>query len=145
MFFSVLRDFLPPFIFKLLGSGALGLTVSGMAEVTLGAQDICVSGQALPFTMILLSGIIGFGGVCVLLQVCGVVSQAGLGIKTYAVGKIFQMLVSMVITACVVSSWKTQAAFASISSLPHRYLEVAPYMLVAFFFACAYAAARKKN
>ena len=73
------------------------------------------------------------------------VSQAGLGIKTYAVGKIFQMLVSMVITACVVSSWKTQAAFASISSLPHRYLEVAPYMLVAFFFACAYAAARKKN
>ena len=31
--------------------------------------------------MILLSGIIGFGGVCVLLQVCGVVSQAGLGIK----------------------------------------------------------------
>lgn len=145
VFFSVLREFLTPFIFKLLGSGALGLTVSGMAEVTLGAQDICVSGQTLPFTMILLSGIIGFGGVCVLLQVCGVVSQAGLGIKTYAVGKIFQMLVSMVITACVVSSWKTQAAFASISSLPHRYLEVAPYMLVAFFFACAYAAARKKN
>ena len=52
VFFSVLREFLTPFIFKLLGSGALGLTVSGMAEVTLGAQDICVSGQALPFTMI---------------------------------------------------------------------------------------------
>ncbi len=145
VFFSVLREFLTPFLLKLLGSGALGLTVSGMAEVTLGAQDICASGQALPLTMILLSGIIGFGGLCVLLQVCGVVSQAGLGIKTYAAGKLLQMFFSMAITACVARTWETQAVFADISSLPHRYLEVAPYILIAFFFAVAYAAIMKKN
>ena len=145
IFFSVLREFLTPFIFKVFGSGAFGLTISGMTEVTMGARDICQNGAPLALTMILLSGIIGFGGLCVLLQVCGVVSRTGLGIKTYAVGKLLQMVISMVITACVVSTWKTQTVFASLSSLPRRYLEVAPYILVAFFFACAYAAARKKD
>lgn len=145
VFFSVLRSFFVPVIMKFLGSGAVGLTAAGMTEVTLGAQDICASGLPIDITMILLSGIIGFGGICVLLQVCGVVSQAGLGMKTYAIGKLIQMIISMALTASLSSLWETQAAFSNMAGLPHRYLEVSPFILVSFFFACAYAAARKGN
>lgn len=145
VFFAVVRQFLSQLIFKMLGTGVLGLALSGMAEVTLGAADICSCGLKLPTTMILLSGVLGFGGICVLLQVYGIVSHTGLGMKTYVLGKLFQMILSMTIMACVSGVYETQTVFADISKLTRSYIDVAPYILIAFFFASAYAAAIKKR
>ncbi len=67
-------------------------------EVTTGAKMLANLGLNTETTLILLSGIIGFGGICVALQVQSAVSKTGLSLKLYIFGKIFQALISMIIT-----------------------------------------------
>ncbi len=145
VFFSVLRVFLMPIILKLLGESIPGLVLSAMTEVTLGAYDICSSGISESFVMVALSGVVGFGGVCVMLQVMGVVSEVGLGIKTYVCGKLLQMSLSIGMMSLVVRNWEIEQVFSNLSAVPHRYMTVSPFLLIAFFFACAYASAIKKH
>lgn len=145
VFFSVLRVFLLPIILKLFGESIPGLVLSAMTEVTLGAYDVCNSGLSEAFVMIALSGIVGFGGVCVMLQVMGVVSEVGLGIKTYVCGKLLQMALSMGMMSFVVRKWEIEQVFSNFSAVPHRYMAVSPFLLIAFFFAWAYASAIKKH
>lgn len=143
LFFSVLRAFFLPVIESVFGHGAAGLTVGGMAEVTLGAEAVCFAGRTLSHTLILLSAIIGFGGVCVLLQVWGVVARAGLGIKTYALGKLLQMGISAGIAAILVATWKTVPAFAGGVTLAQG--NTPPYMVAVFGGACAYVFLRGRT
>ncbi len=145
VFFSVLRVFIMPILVSVFKTSAFGLVLSAMTEVTLGAYDVCKSGMPESFVLITLSGVIGFGGLCVMLQVMGVVSKAGLGIKTYICGKLLQMAFSMGIMSLVVKNLQLKQVFSELSYVPQRYVAVAPFLLLAFFFAWAYASAIKKH
>lgn len=145
VFFSVLRVFITPIIASVFRTSAFGLVLSAMAEVTLGAYDICKSSMPETFILIALSGVIGFGGLCVMLQVMGVVSKAGLGMKTYICGKLLQMALSMGMMSLMVRNLPIKQVFSNLSYVPQRYVSVAPFLLLAFFFAWAYASAIKKH
>lgn len=86
VFFSVLCVvFKDPFLVSIL-------------EITTGAKLLINSGLDAEKTLIILSGILGFGGVCVALQVQSAVKTAKLSLKTYISGKSLQALISMTIT-----------------------------------------------
>lgn len=73
-----------------------GLIFQSIAEVTGGVLRVAESfdlDKALP----LISAILGFGGVCVLLQVMGIVKTESLSMKPYFWGKLFQGGVSYVL------------------------------------------------
>lgn len=143
--FAVLKSFCKPLLFCIFGDTIYVKLFLALMEVSIGAYDVCVSGLPFQLMFILLSGVIGFGGFCVMFQVLGILSQSGISIKTYVTGKIFQMVLSMGITAFVVNIWSIQPAFFNFADLSQKYLSVAPYFLFAFFFACAYAFSIKRN
>ncbi len=145
VFFSVLQVLIKPVIICFFGQTALGDFISSFMEVTLGAKSLCEGSFSVSCLLILLSGVIGFGGVCVMLQVMGIVSRAGLSIKFYVTGKLMQMLLSMGIMSFITREWETVSAFYDFASVSKRYLSVSPYLLIAFFCACAYSAAMKRR
>lgn len=73
------------------------LFVKSLFEVTVGAKDIVSSGLLSEQILTLLSGTIGFGGLCVYFQVRGAVAKAKLSTVCYLFGKLSQMTVSMAI------------------------------------------------
>ncbi len=95
VFFAVISSFIPK-------NGSLFPGV--LLEVTLGVQTV-VQANLLPVeTLMLLSAVIGFGGVCVLLQVWGEVSRVGLSVRGYILGKILQMGIA----AALVPIWENK-------------------------------------
>ncbi len=137
IFFAVLRAFLSPLIFKLFGKNALSLFLNGMLEVTLGAKEICVAGLFSGETFVLLSAIVGFGGVCVLLQVWGIVSRAGLSVKNYLFGKLLQMGISALLALVFFRFFKTVPVFcpAAISFKP--FPDIGVFLFFAALIVCA--------
>ncbi len=73
------------------------LFFAGVSEVTAGTYLISVSKLSETGKMIVLSATIGFGGLCVLLQVWGIVSRTGIRIRYYVFGKILQALIAAAI------------------------------------------------
>ena len=128
VFFSVIRTFFAPF----LGTDALSLLLGGMAEVTLGAEAICVADVGINQQMILLSAVLGFGGLCVFLQVWGIVSRAGLSVKWYLFGKLVQSGVAAIAAFFFTEYLEITPVFAA-GFLPAR------TSLLPFFCACGYA------
>lgn len=78
-----------PLINLLPDNNTLALVLKGVLEVTTGAQSIAQLPQAKE-KLCLLSGIIGFGGICVFLQVAAIAKESNLSLKKYLQGKIFQ-------------------------------------------------------
>ena len=105
-----------------------------LLEVTAGAKEIVASGLASQSILILLSGAIGFGGVCVFFQVQGTVAPSGLSVKTYFFGKTLQMFVSMALVKLYFMLNKDVAVFGA-SAEPKEILEVS-YVLVFAFLIC---------
>lgn len=128
LFFSVVRTFFAPF----LGTDALSLLLGGMAEVTLGAEAICMADVGVGKQLILLSAILGFGGVCVLLQVWGIVARTGLSIKLYVFGKLMQSGIAAALALAFTQCFETTPVFAA-GALPLQ------SSLLPFFCSCAYA------
>lgn len=65
--------------------------ISGIIELTNGVSIIAsVSVKAISINLILCSFILGFGGISVVLQVFSIVSEAGISIKPYIIGKFLQ-------------------------------------------------------
>ena len=83
-FFSVVSPYIPSVFIK------------SLFEVTVGAKDVISNGFSKEHILTLLSGTIGFGGVCVYFQVRGAVAKACLSTRCYLFGKILQMTVSMI-------------------------------------------------
>ena len=81
-------------------------------EVTTGAKALINLGLNSETTLILLSGIIGFGGICVAFQVQSAVSGTNLSVKTYIIGKIIQAQISMAITFLWLKLNKAALVFA---------------------------------
>lgn len=132
LYFAVVKSFLLPAILLIFGTNLYGLFISALGEVTMGAVEI--RNRGLPFysTMILLSGVIGFGGICVFLQVLGVAGQAGLPVRTYVIGKLFQSALSMLITTMYLKHYEISSTFLSVSDLTRCYMPVLPYFCLQY-------------
>ncbi len=69
-----------------------------LLEVTTGAKEIIASGIANDTMLVLLSGAMAFGGICVFFQVRSVVGDTDLSCRTYLFGKIFQAMCASLFT-----------------------------------------------
>lgn len=87
-----------------------------LIEVTAGAKGLVMCGLNHAKLMVLLSGAVGFGGVCVLFQVMSAVSAVGLSVKKYLIGKTFQAVVAMTIAKIFVSFCDTIPVYASVTT-----------------------------
>ncbi len=112
IFFAAVCACLTPLLDTLPKS--LSLFIKGILEVTNGSQIVAQSMPAPRLMLSILSGIIGFGGICVMLQVAGIVTPAGLSMKTYAIGKILHGIFSAITCYCLYPLFtiKVQPAFA---------------------------------
>ncbi len=102
LFFSALSACLSPLFDKL--PAGMGLFCNAIPEVTAGAQRIVEAGFSLRLTLTFLSALTGFGGICVMMQVSGILSPANIPLKTYAFGKMLQGLFAGTITYCTFPS-----------------------------------------
>lgn len=96
--FSVIITFLRLFFLKMAIAPWVANFVGGVLEMTVGAKEICASGAEVPIKLVLLSGILGFGGLCVFFQGCSAVSGTGLSTRTYFLGKVMQAGISVLLT-----------------------------------------------
>lgn len=96
--FSVIIAFLKLFFLKISMPSLVSDVIGGFFEMTVGVKDICASGVDLLTKLVLLSGVLGFGGLCVFLQGCSAVSGTDLSVKTYFFGKLLQSGLSVLLT-----------------------------------------------
>ncbi len=106
--------------------------ITVILEVTQGAKEIVNQNLSQDSVLILLSGIIGFGGICVLFQVQSAVSETGLSTRTYLIGKMIQAFISMVITFLYVKLFELTPTFSQpiLQHKPH-------YVIIVLFVICA--------
>ena len=88
-------------IFRLfnIDSNFISATLTGILEITNGINTIStIVSRKLSINIILVSFLLGFGGISVLLQVWSIVSKTDLSIKPYIYGKILQGLFASLYT-----------------------------------------------
>jgi len=90
VFGHILLDYIPEFKYKFL--------LYGILEFASGNAVIANSDFSIIIKLICASVITGFAGLCVHVQVLGVVAQSGLKLKTYFIGKIMHGLFSGIYT-----------------------------------------------
>jgi len=93
IFFAVITACIMPMINSLFPK-SLSLLVNSILEVTNGAFTIVHAPLSPRLMLSFLSAAIGFGGICVMMQVSGIITPVGLSVKTYAVGKALHGLLS---------------------------------------------------
>lgn len=93
VFFSAFTECLKPLL-ALVRNDTARLLLSGMLEVTAGVNRVCSAQSALPQKLVMISALLGFGGICVHLQVLGMLSGTDLKMKTYLVGKLLHAMFS---------------------------------------------------
>jgi len=99
LFFSAVTSVVTPFLNQLLPTYA-AFWIRVVLEVTGGAFSISKAGFSHRFLLAAMAFCIGTGGLCVMMQVAGLVTQCKVSLKTYAVGKLLQGVLSAV---CVYS------------------------------------------
>ncbi len=87
VFFSAVSACLSPILDRL---GSASLYIKSILEVTNGAHLITQTDFPAITTISLLSFIIGFGGICVMLQVAGITTPTSLSLRSYIYGKTLQ-------------------------------------------------------
>ncbi len=112
-----------------------GVFINSLFEVTVGAKDIISSGLRNSEMLTLLSGTIGFGGLCVLFQVRGAVAHTKLSVVCYLFGKTLQMTVSMALMRIYLLANRNVTVFAPVSK-PHITFQVS-YVILFIFLLCA--------
>ena len=98
--FDIIYIFVKP-IFSLFGINEKFIygIINGILEVTNGSKIISsVRVQLISMNITICSFLLGFGGMCVLLQVFSVISKTGLSIKPYFIGKIMHGVFSAIFT-----------------------------------------------
>lgn len=95
--YTVLFAVIIAMVKMLLGDGRGSLMVCGMLEMTNTIQALCNMGESLNMVLPLISFFLGFGGLCVHLQVISAVKNTDLSLKTYFLGKVMHALFSWVI------------------------------------------------
>lgn len=143
VFFTVMQAFLSPVICGLFQNTVFSRFLLSLGEVTVGVKNIITSSANINEACILISGALGFGGICVFLQVAGIANGAGLSVKKYLFGKTLQMSLSVIISYFVFGANKTAPAFLSFSQIAKRYINVMPIALLSLLIALIYFAARR--
>lgn len=107
--------------------------ITSILEVTMGAKNIIALGLDEKSMLILLSGVIGFGGICVAFQVQSEVGSVGLSLKFYILGKMLQAIVSMLITFLYLNLFDAHFTFApGISEYSVSYIPAFLFVFCAF-------------
>ena len=112
-----------------------GVFINSLFEVTVGAKDIISSGLKLDDMMTLLSGTIGFGGVCVYFQIKGATAKAKLSTACYLFGKVLQMTVSMALMKIYLMLNRDVTVFAP--SIQIHQVSGASCVIMIIFLMCA--------
>ncbi len=115
--------------------------IKSLIEVTVGAKDIVSSGLSKDVILTLLSGTIGFGGLCVYFQVRGAVTKARLSTVCYLFGKTLQMTVSMAIMKIYLRLNRDTAVFAPVGDA-HSTFHISYVMLFAFLLCAVFTLRR---
>jgi len=104
-----------PFI-ALLGENMTGNILMGITEVTGGILKISQNydiNTALP----VISALLGFGGICVTLQVMGIVKTENLSMKPYIQGKLLQGAISFVLCKTALNKMLVASTFSIESTI----------------------------
>ncbi len=99
--------------FALLSAMSKSIFITSFLEVTIGVKNIITLGLNTKAMLVLLSGILGFGGICVYFQVQSAVADTGLSTKMYLSGKALQSLIAMLISVIYINFFDTAIVFAS--------------------------------
>ncbi len=134
LFFSALSACLFPFFDQL--PFPFPFLFKTLPEVTAGAQYIVSSGFSLRITLTLLSAVIGFGGICVMMQVAGI--SSGIPFSTYPIGKGLQGVLAAVITYLTFPFFfpEAETAHVSFSSAPAIMPHPVAILLCGIFLFC---------
>ena len=112
-----------------------GVFIKSLFEVTVGAKNITLSGPSGNDMLVLLSGAIGFGGLCVYFQIKGAVEKAKLSCICYLFGKTLQMTISMALMKIFLTLNKDVTVFAPVSK-QHTIFQ-ASYVILFVFLLCS--------
>lgn len=118
-----------------------GVFINSLFEVTVGAKDVVSSGLATEKMLTLLSGTIGFGGVCVYFQVKGAVAKARLSSVCYLFGKTLQMTLSMALMKIYLMANRGVTVFAPVSAA-HTSFHISYVILVVFLLSAIFTLRR---
>ncbi|MFT8317231.1 MAG: sporulation integral membrane protein YlbJ [Sporolactobacillus sp.] len=129
-------------------------SVPGIFELTIGANTIGATSAPLLEKVVLVSALLGFCGFSIQAQAISILSQAGLSVKPFLIGRLFQALFSGGI-AFFLYGWlhmsdkiEARAALASpfirsIDSYSHTILESGPWITVAGLLLFIYLLLRR--
>lgn len=118
-----------------------GVFINSLFEVTVGSKDIISSGLKTDDMLILLSGTIGFGGMCVYFQIKGATAKAKLSTICYLFGKVLQMTVSMALMKIYLMLNRDVMVFAP--SIQIRQVNGISCVVMIIFLMCAVFALRR--
>lgn len=96
--FGIFITFLSSVIDLFFKGSIFSVVLNGILEITLGIKELSTFAISKTSILVITSFLIGFGGICVFLQVLGIVSATDIGIKTYFFGKLFLGFVSGIIS-----------------------------------------------
>lgn len=103
--YTVLFSVIISMIFFAFGENKLTLLLSGMVEMTNGIQKLSLTVENIKNILPQIAFLLGFGGICVHLQVMNVTKKANLNLKYYFLGKclhaFFSALISFTLTRFV--------------------------------------------
>lgn len=105
---SLLCKIINPFfeMLKISPEFSSGL-ISGIIELTNGVSIIAsISVKAISINLVLCAFLLGFGGISVVLQVFSIVSEAGISIKPYIIGKLLQGIFAALYTYLIISNFE---------------------------------------
>lgn len=87
-------------IFTKFGASPEGANafLCGLIEMTGGISRLSAINTALP-KLLLVSALLGFGGISVIMQIYGIISKYGLSLKSFICAKLMQSAISVVYTA----------------------------------------------
>ncbi len=134
IFFAVITACITPLMSNLPKS--FFLFVNSILEVTNGAFAITHAPLSSRLILSFLSAAIGFGGICVMMQVSGIITPVGLSIKTYAIGKILHGLLSGVMCYLVYPFASIDVAPAFAAAPPVLPVVDLTHLVTLFSVAC---------
>ncbi len=94
-----------PFSYLHISNNFSTALLEGIIELTNGVTAVCqLHSKVISSNVVLCGFLLGFGGVCVALQVLSVISKCGLSIKSYLRGKLLQGLTQAFYTLLLVKN-----------------------------------------
>ncbi len=144
LLFAAVGACITPILEAILPSGFV-LGLKSILEVTGGAFLVIGAGLSPRIMLSVVAFLIGFGGICVMMQVAGVLDKSGIGFKNYVLGKLMHGFFSgVVVYACYPFLEKEHLhVFSAFPVLPvkeptaeHFYLFCATIFFVACILFC---------